>query len=150
DSRIRTYNRCPIFRVRDALHYTDSMIIKTLRVRGRSEWREFLNDLPRAKFIFSSEALDRLKLRMRPGPGVELRLVGGKELVLYNPHRCFLQLGQPRHTIPALSHYTPIEPRIFGTYQDQVNVRSCLATWEIGALHQSKLMIDEECELVAA
>src|SRR5262249_36563130 len=78
DSKIRTYDRCPIFRVRDALHYTDSMIIKTLRVRGRSEWREFLNDLPRANFVFSSEALDKLRLRVRLGQGVELRLVGGK------------------------------------------------------------------------
>src|SRR5262249_40079912 len=117
DNRIRTYDRCPIFRVRDALHYTNSMIIKTLRVRVGSEWREFLEDLPRVKFVFSSEALDNLRLKVRPGPGVELRLVDGKELVLYNPHRCFLQLGQPRHMIPTLSHYAPIESRMLGTYQ---------------------------------
>src|SRR5262249_15545918 len=117
DNRIRAYDQCPIFRIRDALHFTDSMIIKTLHVRGRSEWREFLNDMPRAKFVFSSEALNQLKLRVRLGQGVELRLVGGKELILYNAHRCFLQIGQPRHAIPTLSHYAAIEPRMFGTYQ---------------------------------
>src|SRR5262249_51368433 len=128
---------------------SNSMIFKTLHVHGRSGWCKFLQDLPCAKFVFSSEALDKLRLKVRPSQGVDLHLVGSKELVLYNAHRCHLQIGQPRHQIPSLSHYPPIELRVFGTYHDQVDVRTCLELWKISCVHESKLMIIKDFELVA-
>src|SRR5262249_18625316 len=102
------------------------MVIKTLKLHTRPDWRKFFVRLSRADFIFSSEALSRLRLKTRPCQGVDLHLVGSSEFVLYNAHRCYLQLGQPRHMIPQLSHHIPIESRIFSTYFDQVSVRSYL------------------------
>src|SRR5262249_8431048 len=115
DKNIRPYDRNPIFRIKDALHYTDKMIIKTTHVRSRSEWREFLSNLSVLEFLFFSEALTKLKLKTRPCAGVDLRLVGSKELILYNAHHCYLQIGQPRHLVPQLSHYLSIELRKFGS-----------------------------------
>jgi len=114
----KSYERSPIYKIKDTLHYIDTMVIKTLHVRTRTEWCKFLVRLPCSKFIFSSEVLVELKLKTRLGQGVDLHLVGSKELVLYNAHRCYLQIGQPYHGIPQLSHYPPIELRKFGTYHD--------------------------------
>src|SRR5262249_4413954 len=94
--------------------------------------------------------LTKLRLKTRPCAGVDLRLVGSKEFVLYNAHRCHLQIGQPRHLVPQLSHYPPIESRKFGSYQDQVEVRTCIELWKISRVHQEKLVIPEEFELVKA
>src|SRR5262249_17627767 len=150
NENIRPYDRNPIFQIKDALHYTDKMIIKTTHVRSRSEWREFLSNLPVLEFLFFSEALAKLKLKTRPCAGVELCLVGSKELVMYNAHRCHLEIGQPRHLIPQLSHYPPIELRSFESYHDQVDVRTCLGLWKIGRAYEAKLVIPEEFELVKA
>src|SRR5262249_58041701 len=150
DENIRPYDRNPIFRIKDALHYTDKMVIKTTHVRSRSEWRKFLNNLPVLEFLFFSEALIKLKFKTRPCAGVDLRLVGSKELVLYNAHRCHLQIGQPRHLVPLLSHYPPIEPRKFRSYQDQVEVRTCIELWKVDHVYQAKFVIPEEFELVRA
>src|SRR5262249_19129755 len=62
DNRIRSYERRPIFRIKDALHYSDKMAIKTLHVHNRTEWRRFLASLPCSEFIFSSEVLAELKI----------------------------------------------------------------------------------------
>src|SRR5262249_36771587 len=140
----------PIFRIKDALHYTDKMIIKTMLVRSRSEWCEFLSNLPVLEFLFFSEALNKLKLKTRPGAGVDLRLVGSKELVLYNAHRCHLQIGQPQHLVLQLSQYPPIELRKFRSYHDQVDVRNCIELWKISRVYQAKFVIPEEFELVKA
>src|SRR5262249_36802663 len=126
DDNIRPYDRNPIFRIKDALHYTDRMIIKTTHVRSQSEWREFLNNLPVLEFLFFSEALTKLKFKTKPCAGVDLHLVGNKELILYNAHRYHLQIRQPRHLVPQLSHYPPIELRVFRSYHDQVGVRTCI------------------------
>src|SRR5262249_5173911 len=107
---------------------------KTLKLGSQADWRKFFVYLSRADFIFSSEALTRLQLKTRPCQGVDLCLVGSSELMLYNAHRCYLQLGQPRHVISQLSHYQPIESRSFNTYYDQVTVRSCLELWKISKL----------------
>jgi len=90
DGNTRTSERTSIFRIRDALHYFDKMAINTLHLHTLIDWRRFLVYLPRSKFIFSSKALVEFKLKTRPGQGVDLRLVGSKDLVLYNAHRCYL------------------------------------------------------------
>src|SRR5262249_5193767 len=56
DNRLRSYERRPIFRIRNVLHYSDKMAIKTLHVHNRTEWHRFLTSLPRSEFTFSSEA----------------------------------------------------------------------------------------------
>src|SRR5262249_55932169 len=69
---IRPYDWNPIFRIKDALHYIDKMVIKTLHVRSRREWREFLSNLPVLEFLFFSDALIKLKFRTKPCAGVDL------------------------------------------------------------------------------
>src|SRR5262249_17887704 len=103
--KLKTYCQAPIYAIKDMLHYSKTMVIKALKLSSQADWRRFFVYLPRADFTFSSEALVRLQLKTRPCQGVDLRLVGSDELVLYNAHRCYLQLGQPRHAIPQLSHY---------------------------------------------
>src|SRR5262249_45711397 len=111
DNRTRSYEQSPIFRIKDALHYSDKMAIKTLYMRNQTDWRRFLARLPYSEFIFSSEALAELKIKIKPKQGIDLRLVGSKELGLYNAHRFYLQIRRPRHKIPQFSYYPPIKQK---------------------------------------
>jgi len=118
DKRLRTYDSALIFRIRNALHFSESMLVRTLKLHSREDWHKFFVYLPYCDFTFSSEVLATLELKSRPRQGVDLHLVCSKELVLYNAHRCYLQLGQPRQAIPQLSHHQPIELRNFNTCYD--------------------------------
>uniref|UniRef100_A0A1D1ZD79 Serine/threonine-protein phosphatase 7 long form n=1 Tax=Anthurium amnicola TaxID=1678845 RepID=A0A1D1ZD79_9ARAE len=148
DTKTKSCNRSPIFRLEYALHCSDQMIIKTPNIRTRDQWRSFINKLLPRDFFLSSKALPKLKTR--PYAGIDLRLVGSKELVLYNAHRCHLQLQQPRHMVPPLSHYQPIELRIFESYHDQVDVRTCLELWKINDAQATDAEMEEDKELVKA
>jgi len=43
-----------------------------------------------------------------------------------------------------LSHYPPIELRRFGTYHDQMDVRTCLELWKTSYINKAKLAFAEE------
>src|SRR5262249_23955439 len=103
------------------------------------------------EFTFSSGATADIQFKTRPGQGVDLQLIGSKELVLYNAHRCCLHIGQPRHETPQLSHHPSIKQRSMGTDQDQVEVRSALQLWKIGCSNQlEEAFVDEDIDLMRA
>src|SRR5262249_23350715 len=72
DSHLRAYKQTSIYKIKDVLHFSEMMSIKTLHLRIWSERRSYLTYLPCSEFTFSSKALVSLTLKSRPCQGVDL------------------------------------------------------------------------------
>ena len=73
--------------------------------------------------------LEGKSIRVRLGHHIDHRLIKSTELVLYNAHRCFLQIGEDRSKeFPKVSHLLPITLR---NLHDDVEVLTILGLWAL-------------------
>ena len=68
-------------------------------------------------------------VRVRLGWFVEHKLIGSTKLVLYNAHRCFLQIGEDHSKeFPEVSHLPPI---VLRDLKDGPEARTTLGLWAL-------------------
>ena len=73
---------------------------------------------------------------------VEHRLIGSTELILYNAHRCFLQIGEDRSKeFPEVSHLPPITLR---DLKDGIEVLTILGLWALGPVSKVYVKVEEK------
>ena len=81
-------------------------------------------------------------MRVRLGRFVEHRLIGSTEFVLYNAHRCLLQIGEDRSKeFPEVSHLSPI---ILRDLKDGTEALTVLGLWALGPILKVQVKIEEK------
>ena len=69
------------------------------------------------------------------------RLVGSTKLVLYNTHRCLLQIGEDRSKeFSEVSHLPPITLR---DWKDGTEVLTILGLWALGPISKVHVKVEE-------
>ena len=72
---------------------------------------------------------------------MEHRLIGSTELVLYNPHRCLLQIGEDRSKeFPEVSHLPPI---VLRDLKDGTEALTVLGLWALGPILKVQVEVEE-------
>ena len=78
---------------------------------------------------------------MRLGRFVEHRLIGSTELVLYNAHRCLLQIGEDHSKeFPEVSHLPPI---VLRDLKDGTKALTTLGLWALGPILKVQVKVEE-------
>ncbi|MQL70660.1 hypothetical protein Taro_002962, partial [Colocasia esculenta] len=123
---------------------------RTADKKTRSAWQLYLNTLPVEHFTLDISALRGVDIRLPLGCGLDLQLVGNMAMVLYNPQRCYLQIGKLRTKLLAPSHLPPMKKRRLGDPEDEQAVRSALAIWRACATQALPPTLHEERETYQA
>ena len=73
---------------------------------------------------------------------MEHRLIGSTELVLYNAHRCLLQIGEDRSKeFLEVSHLPPITLR---DLKDGTEALTILGLWALGPVLKVQVKVEEK------
>ena len=73
---------------------------------------------------------------------MEYRLIGSTELILYNAHRCLLQIGEDRSKeFPKVSHLPPI---VLRDLKDGIEALTALGLWALGPILKVQVKIEEK------
>ena len=81
-------------------------------------------------------------VHVRLGRFVEHRLIGSTELVMYNAHRCFLQIGEDRSKeFPGVSHLPPIVSR---DLKDGAEALTALGLWMLSPVLKVQVKVEEK------
>ena len=84
--------------------------------------------------------LEGKSVRVRLGHRVDHQLIGSTELVLYNAHRCFLQIGEDRSKeFSKVSHLPPITMR---NLHEETEVLTILGLWALSPLLKVKIKVE--------
>ena len=146
------------FRMGDAL--TDSRIFQTsteflfktliglktayaplAHLKTRADWRDFFKDMQSRHFLFIPCYMENKMVQVRLGRFVEHRLIGSTELVMYNAHRCFLQIGENRSKeFPGVSHLPPIVSR---DLKDGAEALTALGLWMLSPVLKVQVKVEE-------
>ena len=85
--------------------------------------------------------MENKAVRVRLRRFVEHRLIGSTELVLYNAHRCLLQIGEDRSKeFPEVSHLPPITLR---DLKDGTKALTILGLWALGLVLKVQVKVEE-------
>ena len=80
-------------------------------------------------------------VRVRLGRFVEHRLIGSTELVMYNAHQCYLQIGEDRSKeFPGVSHLPPIVSR---DLKDGAEALTVLGLWALSLILKVQVKVEE-------
>ena len=72
---------------------------------------------------------------------MEHRLIGSTELVMYNAHRCFLQIDKDRSKeFPEVSHLPPI---VLRDLKDGTEALTILGLWVLGPVLKVQVKVEE-------
>ncbi|MQM16977.1 hypothetical protein Taro_049941 [Colocasia esculenta] len=82
-------------------------------------------------FAMDIAVLRGVDIRLPLGLGLDLQLVENMAMVLYNPHRCYLQVGKPQTKLLQPSHLPPMKVRRLRDPEDEQAVRSVLVMWHV-------------------
>ena len=79
---------------------------------------------------------------MQLGRFVEHRLIGSTELILYNAHRCLLQIGEDRSKeFPEVSHLPLI---VMTDLKDGTEALTVLGLWALGLVLKVQIKVEEK------
>ena len=85
------------------------MITPLSYLKTQSDWQDFFEVISSKHFLFVPKYLDGKLVRVQLGHHVDHRLIESTELVLYNAHKCFLQIGETySKKFLDVSHLPPI------------------------------------------
>ncbi|MQL69176.1 hypothetical protein Taro_001460, partial [Colocasia esculenta] len=115
--------------------FPDKVMCRTADKKTRSAWHLYLSTLPVEHFTLDIAALRGVEIRLPLGRGLDLQLVGNIMTVLYNPQRCYLQVGKPRTRVLPPSHLPPMKKWRLGDPEDEQSMRSALALWRACTTH---------------
>ncbi|MQM19294.1 hypothetical protein Taro_052295 [Colocasia esculenta] len=101
------------------------------QLKTRIDWHDHLQSMPQNAFTCIPKPLLTKDLQTRLAPGVEIRLIGATEFMLYNAHRYFSQLGLPSHIFEGPSHLPSIMKRELRTNGDGEEIDKIKALWKI-------------------
>ena len=111
-------------------------------LKTRSDWREFFKTMSSRYFLFVPYFMENKAVRVRLGRFVDDRLIGSIELVLYNAHRCFLQIGEDRSKeFPEVSHLPPITLK---DLKDGTEVLTILGFWALSLILKVQVKVEEK------
>ena len=80
-------------------------------------------------------------VQVRFGRFVEHRLIGSTELVMYNAHRCFLQIGEDRSKeFSKVSHLPPI---VLRDLKDGAEALTALGLWALSPILKVQVKVEE-------
>ena len=80
-------------------------------------------------------------VRVRLRRFVEHRLIGSTELVMYNTHMCFLQIGEDHSKeFPEVSHLPPIMLR---DLKDGAEALTVLGLWALSPILKVQVKVEE-------
>ena len=101
-------------------------------LKTRADWRDFFKDMQSHHFLFIPCYMENKMVRVDLGRFVEHRLIGSTEMVMYNTHRCFLQIGEDRSKeFLEVSHLPPI---ILRDLKDGAEVLTALGLWALSLI----------------
>ncbi|MQL73073.1 hypothetical protein Taro_005406 [Colocasia esculenta] len=103
-SSSRLFAKIPLKHLDNIIGLDGRVANQAPQLKTRADWREYLSDMPEDMFNFNPAPFPNRDLRSRLAPGVDLRLIGASELVLYNAHRCLPELGLARRVFEGPSH----------------------------------------------
>ena len=110
-------------------------------LKTRVDWRDFFKAMPSRHFLFVPYYMENKTVRVHLGRFVEHRLIGSIELVLYNAHRCLLQIGEDRSKeFPEVSHLHPI---ILRDLKDGIEALTILGLWALGPILKVQVKVEE-------
>ena len=92
----RIFQKSALYPIRSLYGSNESIKNLTGHLKTRADWRTYLNDLTVEDFIFTPLMLKGTRFRIRDSKDHELWLMSPSHLVLYQSHRCHLQVGLPR------------------------------------------------------
>ena len=73
---------------------------------------------------------------------MEHRLIGSMELILYNVHRCLLQISEDRSKeFPKMSHLPPI---VMKDLKDGTEALTVLGLWALGPIFKVQVKVEEK------
>ena len=85
--------------------------------------------------------MENKTVRVHLGRFVEHRLIGSTELILYNVHRCFLQIGEDRSKeFPKVSHLPSI---VLRDLKDGAEALTTLGLWALSSILKVKVKVEE-------
>ena len=80
-------------------------------------------------------------VRVRLGRFMEHRLIGSTEMVMYNAHRCFLQISEDRSKeFPGVSHLPPI---VLRDLKDGAEALTALGLWMLSHVLKVQIKVEE-------
>ena len=101
----RIFQKSGLYPVRSLYGSNESIKNLTAHLKTRTDWRNFLNGLTTEDFIFTPIMLKGTRFRIRDSKDNELWLMSPSYLVLYQSHRCHLQVGLSRQIpLPSLKN----------------------------------------------
>ena len=110
-------------------------------LKTRAVWRDFFKIMPSRHFLFMPCYMENKLVRVRLGRFVEHRLIESTELVLYNAHRCLLQIGEDRSKeFHEVSHLPPIVMR---DLKDGTEALIALGLWALGPILKVQVKVEE-------
>ena len=111
-------------------------------LKTRADWREFFKTMLSRYFLFVPCYMENKLVRVQLGRFMEHRLIGSIELVLYNAHRCLLQIGEDHSKeFPEVSHLPPI---VLRDLKDGTEALTALGLWALGSILKVQVKIEEK------
>ena len=111
-------------------------------LKTRADWRDFFKDMQSRHFLFVPCYMENKMVRVRLGRFVEHRLIRSTEVVMYNAHRCFLQIGEDHSKeFPEVSHLPPIVSR---DLKDGAEALTALGLWMLSPVLKVQVKVEEK------
>ena len=117
----RIFQRSGLYPVRSLYGSNESVKNLTGHLKTRTDWRNYLNSLKVEDFVFTLLMLKGTRFRIRDSKDHELWLMSPSHLVLYQSHRCHLQVRLPRQ-IPFPNLKNKLIEELHGTVEDNAAV----------------------------
>ena len=138
----KIFQKSVAFIFKSLVNLSGEVVAPLSYLKTQSDWRDFFEVVSSKYFLFVPKYLEGKLVRVRLGYHVDHRLIGSTELVLYNAHRCFLQIREDQFKeFPEVSHLPPITLR---NLHKDVEVLTILGLWALSPSLRVEVKVESE------